>query len=36
MRFSVIALLAAATVIVAQDTVSVTAGGDCEPHGDHW
>ncbi|RII24703.1 hypothetical protein CUC08_Gglean011715 [Alternaria sp. MG1] len=36
MRFSVIALLAAATAIVAQDTVSVTAGGDCEPHGDHW
>ncbi|KAL1795778.1 hypothetical protein ACET3X_006002 [Alternaria dauci] len=36
MRFSVIALLAAATAVVAQDTVSVTAGGDCEPHGDHW
>ncbi|KAI4635834.1 uncharacterized protein J4E87_000791 [Alternaria ethzedia] len=36
MRFSVISLLAVAAAVVAQDTVSVTAGGECEPHGDHW
>ncbi|KAG9195456.1 hypothetical protein G6011_00577 [Alternaria panax] len=37
MRFLFITLLAAAAAaVVAQDTVSVTAGGDCEPHGDHW
>jgi hypothetical protein len=36
MRFSVITLLTAAAAVVAQDTVSVTAGGECEPHGDHW
>lgn len=36
MKVSVTLLFAVAAAVMAQDTVSVTAGGDCEPHGDHW
>ncbi|USP80498.1 hypothetical protein yc1106_07772 [Curvularia clavata] len=36
MKLSITLLFAAAASIVAQDTVSVTESGACEPHGDHW